>query len=171
MDKKLQDKLYKKYPKIFVQHKLPCTETAMCWGFECDDGWYNLIDMLCGLIQWDIDENGYPEITASQVKEKYGTLRFYTSGVYKKEKHYTFKAIIKKYLYNFLRNMMYKFCKERYQENEHYHTQKGMIRFAEYLSAFVCEKCGSNSNVTQTKDWIITLCDKCAKEYNDRNRT
>jgi len=29
----------------------------------------------------------------------------------------------------------------------------------------VCERCGSSENVTQTKGWISTLCQKCLRPY------
>ncbi len=80
MNKKLQQKFYDKYPKIFVQRKLPMTETCMCWGIDCGDGWYWLIDNLCSSLQFDIDKNNEPQLEAVQVKEKFGTLRFYTNG-------------------------------------------------------------------------------------------
>ena len=81
MDKKLQDKLFKRYPKIFVQRKLPMTQTCMCWGIECGNGWYWLIDKLCDSIQSYIDHNDKGnQLEATQVKEKYGSLRFYTNG-------------------------------------------------------------------------------------------
>ncbi len=72
--------LLSKYPKIFRQAKDKCTETCMCWGLECSEGWFGLIDTLCELLQFDIDKNGQPQIEAAQVKEKFGGLRFYTTG-------------------------------------------------------------------------------------------
>ena len=80
MKKELQDKLYEKYPKIFRQKDLPMTETCLCWGLECGSGWYTLIDKLCGYLQFHIDHNKHPQIETVQVKEKFGTLRFYTDG-------------------------------------------------------------------------------------------
>ena len=80
MKAELQKKLFEKYPKIFRQKDLPMQETAMCWGIDCGDGWFQIIDLLCGLLQWDTDHNKYPQIEAVQVKEKYGGLRFYTNG-------------------------------------------------------------------------------------------
>lgn len=74
----LDQKLITKYPKIFADRYGDLRTTAMCWGFSCDDGWYWLIDELCSLLQWDIDHNRQPQIVASQVKEKYGRLCFYT---------------------------------------------------------------------------------------------
>ena len=83
MRQELDEKLCKDYPKIFANRFGDMTETAMCWGFECGDGWYPLINLLCREIQWHLDKNAKEETTqfvASQVKEKYGTLRFYGDG-------------------------------------------------------------------------------------------
>ncbi len=140
MEKKLQDKIYKKYPKIFVRRKLPMTQTCMCWGLACSDGWYKLIDLLCANLQWDTDHNDYPQIEATQVKEKYGTLRFYYSYAEGDTK-----------------------CDER-----KHGYQDGMISFAEQMSGYICEKCGSTIGVTQTKGWIISLCASCMKEYKKK---
>lgn len=73
-----------KYPKLFSQRDMPMDKTAMCWGFQCGDGWYTLIDKLAEFIQWNVDENKHlqrfqPEVTT--VKEKYGTLRFYVNNL------------------------------------------------------------------------------------------
>ena len=83
MRQELDEKLCKDYPKIFANRNGDMTTTAMCWGFECGDGWYPLINLLCKEIQWHIDHNARVETTqfvASQVKEKFGTLRFYGDG-------------------------------------------------------------------------------------------
>ena len=77
--------LCNKYPKIFANRYATVQKTAMCWGFECGDGWYLLLDTLCSHLQWDINHNNQPQIVASQVKEKYGTLRFYTEGSTEKQ--------------------------------------------------------------------------------------
>ena len=79
MKPELQEQLYKKYPKIFKQKDLSMKETCMCWGIETGDGWYNILDFLCSQIQKICDEKG-KQVEAVQVKEKYGTLRFYTHG-------------------------------------------------------------------------------------------
>lgn len=83
MRKELDDLLCERYPKIFSQRHADMKTTAMCWGFECGDGWFDLIDYLCQTIQWHIDENAKPgtsQFVCSQVKEKFGSLRFYGSG-------------------------------------------------------------------------------------------
>ncbi len=80
MRKELKEKLVSKYPKIFKQVGLPLDQTGMYFGIECGSGWYWLIDNLCECIQKYIGDNELKQIEATQVKEKYGTLRFYTSG-------------------------------------------------------------------------------------------
>ena|SRR3972149_6790927 len=75
MTPRLQQKLYKKYPKIFRQKDLSMLETAMCWGIACGDGWYWLLDALCNYLKCS-----HEDVEAVQVKEKFGTLRFYIQG-------------------------------------------------------------------------------------------
>ena len=80
MKKELQKQLFDRYPKIFRQKDLSMKETAMCWGIDTFDGWYWLIDQLCDSIQSYTDRNRKPQVEATQVKEKFGTLCFYTNG-------------------------------------------------------------------------------------------
>jgi hypothetical protein len=85
MKKELDEQLCQKYPLIFANRYRPMNETAMCWGFDCGDGWFNILDQLCSNIQHHIDwknkkEPVVEQVVADQVKEKFGTLRFYYSG-------------------------------------------------------------------------------------------
>jgi hypothetical protein len=77
VDKVKEKELLKKYSKIFAQYKWPPTKTAMCWGLEFGNGWYNLIDKLCENIQHYIDTHKQEQIQATQVKQKFGGLCFY----------------------------------------------------------------------------------------------
>lgn len=81
MRKELQNKLYKKYPAIFAQKDLSIKKTCMCWGIDCGDGWYWLIDNLCRSLQSYIDHKKCEQLEATQVKEKFGRLRFYTTPI------------------------------------------------------------------------------------------
>lgn len=85
MRKELDNLLCERYPKLFVNRNGAMTETAMSWGFSCGDGWFDLVDTLCRNIQSHIDNNSrsgheIPQVTVDQVKEKFGTLRFYCTG-------------------------------------------------------------------------------------------
>lgn len=75
----LETLLYQRYPSLFSRRDAP-EHHEMFHGFQCDDGWFDLIDALCSCIQWDIDKNQAPQGRVVQVKEKFGTLRFYYRG-------------------------------------------------------------------------------------------
>ena len=77
MDVKLQQALFDRYPEIFSERIQSMTETAMCWGIDTGDGWYDLIDVLCATLQDETRQSGSPQVVATQVKEKHGGLRFY----------------------------------------------------------------------------------------------
>lgn len=77
MREELDKLLCERYPKIFSGRHKPATETAMCWGFACGDGWFDLIDCLCGRLQFWTDHHAAPQVVATQVKEKFGSLRFH----------------------------------------------------------------------------------------------
>ena len=83
MNKELELKLVEKYPKILRDYKGDKMETCMAWGMECDDGWYGLLNKGMEKLQHFCDlcskEGREVQVVANQIKEKYGTLCFYTS--------------------------------------------------------------------------------------------
>ena len=160
MKQELDKLLCERYPKMMVNRNKPMQETCMCWGFECGDGWFNILDQLMGNIQHHIDWNlrqrqvavDYnskaapesmrkvpelvPQVTLDQVKEKFGTLRFYYTG------------------------------------GDNYID--GMVRMAESMSGVICEGCG---NVGERRDggWVHTYCTPCEearelarKQYDEK---
>lgn len=164
MRQELQQQLFEKYPKIFAQKDLPMSQTAMCWGIACGDGWYNIIDVLCLKIQQKIDrphetiqyidenidseENSnrqeffenwrateeksiIEQVEAVQVKEKYGSLRFYV--------------------------------------NVSGGTISNWISFAETMSSVTCETCGK-PGTQNTSGWIKTLCGPCREAQEQARR-
>jgi len=83
--KELDEYLVNTFPKLFIERHMGATETCMCWGFECGDGWFNILNQLCQNIQHHIDWKNresvvVPQVVIEQVKEKFGTLRFYYRG-------------------------------------------------------------------------------------------
>jgi len=85
MKKELDALLCQRYPLIFSERHLSQMETCMCWGIDCGDGWFDLIDTLCERLQFWTDRNKAPQVVAIQVKEKFGTLRFYSRGAISQE--------------------------------------------------------------------------------------
>jgi len=174
MKRELDEYLCKVYPKMMVNRNKDMMETCMCWGFECGDGWFQILNQLMGNIQnhidWKIrqrevaikfnqmseqlkagdstlfDEeykdminqeykekrrqeliDRYPivipetitQVTLDQVKEKFGTLRFYYSG------------------------------------GDDY--IRGLVSMAESMSGVTCETCGKPGTSTGG-GWIKTVC-------------
>jgi len=187
MKQELDELLCKRYPKIFRDRHADMRTTAMCWGFDCGNGWFNVIDQMCRIMQWHIDysrknrarelrynravtramngdmaaliryhtigkginaheyavkyanedvERGLklrevreacPQVVATQVKEKFGTLRFYYYGGDD-------------------------YC-------------RGVESMADNMTAVTCEVCG-NAGKLLTQGWHRTLCETHAKEQN-----
>jgi hypothetical protein len=180
MKQELDKLLCEKYPKMMVNRNKGAMETCMCWGFECGDGWFNILDQLMGNIQhhidwkdkqrqWAIDYNemathakagnfdlfeeanksltdeeyknkklaeivagnfrevpkSIPQVTLDQVKEKFGTLRFYYSG-----------------------------------GDDYIH---GMVSLAESLTGVTCEECG-NPGQQRGGGWVHTYCTPCEEK-------
>ena len=181
MKRELDEYLCKVYPKMMVNREKPMTETAMCWGFDCGDGWFNILNQLMGNIQNHIDwrerqrevaikfrkmseqlkagdstlfeeefkdminqeyktkrkqeliddplreiPEPIPQVTLDQVKEKFGTLRFY------------------------------------YQGGDDY--IRGMVSLAESLSGVTCESCGNPSEVQNDGGWMRSVCNSCEEK-------
>ena len=134
MRQELDELLCERYPKMMVNRLKPMQETCMCWGFECGDGWFNILNQLMSNIQHHIDwnnqnfEKGYKQykqvsqVTLDQVKEKFGTLRFYYTG----------------------------------GDDE----ISGMVRMAESMSGVTCEECG-NPGERRGGGWVHTFCTPC----------
>lgn len=80
MSPDLDELLCKRYPALFEERRLPMTQTAMCWGFSCGDGWFLIINELCAEIQAAVTAGRIEQPVAVQVKEKFGELRFYLRG-------------------------------------------------------------------------------------------
>lgn len=138
MNKKLDNYLVEKYPKIFINRYKGPMESCLYFGFEHNDGWFWLIDQLCNSIQSYIDNNNkyrsedkqISQVVADQIKEKFGGLRFYYSGG---DNHID-----------------------------------GMVSFAENMSYNICESCGSIENVGSTSGWVYTICKECYDTSDQR---
>ena len=70
MRNELTTTLTARYPALYGQH----------FGFEHHGGWFSLIDALSEALVTGAEVAGRPPPRASQVKEKFGTLRWYHGG-------------------------------------------------------------------------------------------
>jgi hypothetical protein len=87
MRTELESKLSKNYPKIFANQSSFDAHIEYL-GIECSDGWYPIINALCSNIQSYLDwinrnQDSPPivqQVVVTQIKEKFGGLRFYYDG-------------------------------------------------------------------------------------------
>ena len=83
MNKENTTKLFAEFPILYLGKDLPITENLMPFGFMCGDGWFNLVYNLSKKIETHNNNQVriYAEnaslVIATEVKEKYGELRFY----------------------------------------------------------------------------------------------
>jgi hypothetical protein len=173
MKAELEQKLIQKYPDFFRDVTKSPQETCMCWGIETGDGWYGIMDDLCGFLK-DLRENRHyylrlkdefrndenhgsidfscPEIVFDQVKEKYGTLRIYW--------HFTG-----------LEN--YEETRSKLKDPDELdrtidrcmNIVDGVVEFCEYLSSRTCEVTGKPGKL-YSRGWCVTLCkEEAIKRY------
>ena len=187
MKNDLDKKLCEKYPKIFVNRNKPMNETCMCWGFDHGDGWYNIIDSMCSAmtytyqtsievdalraIAWNLEPTKWgdgevkyyldvqgPQVIADQVKEKFGTLRFYF--------HLEFEPRFRELAYGENPLPAAKECAERYSS-----YIDGIVHYAECLTERTCEETGKEGEMHVSGNrngWYRTLNREHAKTL-DRN--
>ena len=76
----LTENLYTSFPHLYCNRHKSMDERSMAWGFECGDGWFQLLfDLSQELIVYQAE---HPELVlgVEQVKTKFGALRFNLSG-------------------------------------------------------------------------------------------
>lgn len=141
MSPKLELQLKEKYPKILKDMYGDMMKTCMHFGIETGDGWYDLLDSLMHNIQWYCDKpEKNVQLVASQIKTKFGDLRFYFD-------------LHSKYGDEF-----------DYVTNKNdYEVFHALIRYAEDLSAVTCEVCGNKGETFRT-GWHGTYCTLHAQE-------
>jgi hypothetical protein len=127
-----EDQEFKDY-EVFansMETRFPKMFNESYGGFCISEGWWPIIESLCGQIQHHIDwkqqqkekynrGEGCSQVTVNQIKEKFGGLRFYYSGG---------DDVI-----------------------------DGMVRMAESWAACACETCGAPGK-SGGNGWIKTLC-------------
>jgi len=173
MNVELEKQLTEKYNKLFVNKDKSPRETLICFGCECGDGWYKILDHLFGYIT-DLMERKLvvdytkeyknqhrdkkdfyekycsykflpPQIILDQVKEKFATLRVY---------YHTSFEDIQEDIWAVLD------LKDFYKKMDEYNSRiDHAIEYAEYQSGRTCEVTGEEGKL-YTKGWYRVLCDK-----------
>jgi len=164
MKEELEQKLVAKYPTIFKKYGSSRTESCMSYGCECNDGWYDILDTLCTALT-SLYETGFfidgesiileaPKVVASQIKEKFGTLRFYYILEYPQ-------------IYHDLMNKYENTDKEHIIDgwaNSYKDYIDGIIHMAEIMSSRTCEMSGKPGTYhTSGNGWCKVLNEEYAK--------
>jgi hypothetical protein len=151
MTEQQYENLAKRWPDLF--------QKAGDFEFSIGEGWYDIVDVLCGFLSHDIEtakrrlkyamENPDAKFKQSiaeleknvadaleklpvlaQVKEKFGTMRFYVDGGT--------------------------------------HEMHNYIEFAEAMTSRTCEVCGDRGK-SRSGGWVRVLCDKHSREQDEKD--
>lgn len=138
MKEELEQKLFNDFPHLYPRVKTP-QESCMFFGFECADGWYDLIrelsEKMTKVIKKHMENEPYDKdedfpFVATQVKEKFGTLRFYMSSMTDE--------------------------------------MEDLIYDAEEKSANTCEICGDSGSLNEDGYWLEVRCPLHTKGIRER---
>jgi hypothetical protein len=177
MKPELDKQLCERYPKIFADRYADMTVTAMCWGFECNDGWYNILDQLCCQIQHYTDwrQNQYNNavnynhaLALAQAGDRTKLIEYYTFGDVVDErtlKNVEFEIACNqpRKLPELVQQVVASQVKEKYGMLRFYYDGgddriTGMVDLAESMSSVTCEQCGAPGKV-RIGGWVQTLCE------------
>lgn len=186
MREELDKLLCEKYPKIFRDRNAPMSETCMCWGFECGDGWFNIIDALCEMMQEHVDRRILHNERAAEYEKmreaaKNGDWTLFDkeySDWYQEEKYADFliekkHKLINEEIPDYMKakpeipqviavQVKEKFGTLRFYFDGGDHICHAYVAMAEAMSARTCEMCGKSGVLRQDRGWIQTLCDEHA---------
>jgi len=156
MRKELDETLCAKYPQIFRDRNGDMRTTLMCWGFECGDGWYNIIDILCGKLT---GEYRSAKSRYEFIKDRLGEKKFGDKVITQEEidaaKLTMDEEVLKVPVAVQIKE---KFGGLRFYVQAATDKHYNYISFAESMSYRTCEQCGAPGK-TYTDGWHKTLCD------------
>jgi hypothetical protein len=156
MRKELDEALCAKYPLVFKDRNADMRTTAMCWGFECGDGWYNIIDTLCSHLTSDYRQ---AEGRYDDIKDKLGQSNW-RKDIITQEMIDEAKAKMDEEASKVpvAVQVKEKFGGLRFYVQAATDKHYNYISFAESMSYKTCEECGAPGK-TYTDGWHMTLCD------------
>ena len=170
MKPELEDKLKEKYPKIF---------SGRYGGLGIGDGWYSLLDALCGVIQQHIENRTdqrqydieYNEMVLAgrngDISKLNETLEFMDAisraaridQILREE----LRLVDEEIKQVFAVQVKEKFGGLRFYINVGDDYINGAIMMAENMSYHICEECGAPGEPAGP-GWILTLCEVHKKE-------
>ena len=191
MREELDKKLCEKYPEMFKHRHADPTLTPMAWGFDCGDGWYNLIDNLCSIIKSHQDNlESDRQYNVKYIKMREAALEGdwslfndrHLSGLKDKESNKYVDWIqsqkdhllgkIPEWCSNVepIDSVVVEQVKEKFGGLRFYQIcgdefVMGAVALAERMSYTICEECGEPGKL-RSGGWMRTLCDRHAAKYD-----
>ena len=157
MKQELDEALCAKYPLIFKDRHENMQHTAMCWGICTGNGWYNIIDTLCGMLtsEYRGAKSRYEHLLETGV----GGILYGTKTVTQEELDKAKAKLDEETLkVPVAVQVKEKFGGLRFYVQAATDKHYNYISFAESMSYRTCEECGA-SGKTYTDGWHRTLCD------------
>ncbi len=154
--------LVKKYAPMFRDRYGDMRTTAMCWGFEVGDGWFNIIDTLCRLMcsEWLFAKEQYDYLQTRVGKPKYDFGKEHEGGDIVTEGDVAkARATMEEEEAKIpvVTQVKEKYGTLRFYVNRATDEQFAMIQFAEAMSARTCEVCGIKGKQSRG-GWVVTRC-------------
>lgn len=161
-DAKYGEEFMSRFPILFQNRSKSMQETCMCWGIECPIGWWHILEQLCTVLEFHnqrFSRDYGIAVVADQVKEKFGTLRFYFSiafvdrntGMMVGPDDENDENINETAALYVARDYLDMLADEAVGE-------------AEKMTEDTCAACGvplTEDNRVETEGWITYLCDEC----------
>ncbi len=182
MTPELEQKLYNKYPKLFSQKKASIMQSCMFWGIEADDGWFEIIDRMCSVIQGYVNQQRQMRSVALRSNRalkralagdtKY--LKHFFSRIYNSEeeanrrideeiKSAKFREVPQKVEHVEFTQIKEKFGGLRVYTNYSNDYIDGAVSMAISMSYVTCEECGKQGK-KRGHGWIYVSCGEHAKK-------
>jgi len=136
--KQFDNYMCKTYMEFFGDRRKPMTQTCMCWGFDIGKGWYETLADLCEMLFYIKRRTGIG-VNFVQIKEKYGSGRFYYD-------------IITSKLYKKLTKREAKMWQDMISE---------IVSRAEERVYYICAECGKDYFDKISTGWIYDKCGDC----------
>ncbi len=184
--------LCEKYPLIFADRGKNMMESCMYWGLAVGDGWYNIIDIMCHVIQnhidWSVKSNEMSlKHNEMVIAARAGDLTLFNQRHEKLDSEYrqqyldrvliigedegkswssglrTVKPIIPQLVADQVKE---KFAGLRFYHHGGDDFCDGVVAMAEAMSMRTCEECGAPGTVGG-RGWIKTLCETHRKKIDE----
>ncbi len=160
MNDELERKLQEEF--LFMKQTRDPKDTSVyrTYGCECSGGWYEIIHDCCRAVSDENDKVGIPvDFIPEQIKEKFGTLRFY----------YDFEdAPLAIHAFDCIGGDSLRFVPGSDNDDDEKKAFRQriaeIVHNAEAKSTSVCEFCGEKGIIRKDLCWIKTLCDEHYKK-------